>query len=83
MYVCMYVCLLEYHFLKMSIKSRNIPMTPPCCMLKYDISHLNRALELLKFFHSVSGLKVNIEKTKAVQFGVKGDGGIKHENSKL
>ena len=35
---------------------------------------LNRVLDTLKFFHTISGLKVNIEKTKVVQLGVAGDG---------
>ena len=33
---------------------------------------LNRVLDTLKFFHGVSGLKVNIEKTKVVQLGKPG-----------
>ena len=43
-------------------------------VIKNDKSNLNRVLDTLKFFHSVSGLKVNIEKTKVVQLGVRGDG---------
>ena len=34
---------------------------------------LNRILDTLNFFHKVSGLKVNIEKTKVVQLGNWGD----------
>ena len=34
---------------------------------------LNRVLDTLRFFHKVSGLKVNIEKTKVVQLGAVGD----------
>ena len=33
-------------------------------LLKYNISNLNRAIESLRFFHSVFGLKVDIEKNK-------------------
>ena len=46
-------------------------------LLKQDLSNLNRALGTLKFFHSVSGLKVNIETTNVVQLGVKGDSRMK------
>ena len=45
---------------------------------------LNRVLDTLKDFHLVSGLKVNIEKTKVVQLGVARDGRmIGLENGKL
>ena len=37
-------------------------------------NNINRVLDTLKFFHKVSGLKVNIEKTKVVQLGRVGDG---------
>ena len=37
-------------------------------------NNLNRVLDTLKFFHKVSGLKVNIEKTKVVQLGTLGGG---------
>ena len=43
-------------------------------VIKKDKANLNRVLDTLKFFHSTSGLKVNIEKTKVVQLGVRGDG---------
>ena len=43
----------------------------------------NRALDTLKFFHSVSGLKMSFEKTKVVQLGVKGDSGIKQGNIRM
>ena len=43
-------------------------------VIKNDKGNLNRVLDTLKLFHSVSGLKVNIEKTKVVQLGVRGDG---------
>ena len=39
-------------------------------VIKNDKANLNRVLDTLKFFHSTSGLKVNIEKTKVVQLGV-------------
>ena len=32
-------------------------------VIKNDRGNLNRVLDTLKFFHSVSGLKVNVEKT--------------------
>ena len=45
---------------------------------------LNRVLDTLKSFHHISGLKVNIEKTKVVQLGAAGDGRmISLENEKL
>ena len=43
-------------------------------VIKYCKNNLNRVLDTLKFFHKVSGLKVNIEKTKVVQLGAFGDG---------
>ena len=47
-------------------------------------NNLNRVLDTLKFFHKVSGLKVNIEKTKVVQLGALGDGRmINLDNEKL
>ena len=45
---------------------------------------LNRVLYTLKKFHHISGLKVNIEKTKVVQLGAAGDGRmISLDNGKL
>ena len=44
-------------------------------VIKNDKGNLNRFLDTLRFFHSVSGLKVNIEETKVVQLGVRGVGG--------
>ena len=41
---------------------------------KYDRNALNRVLETLKQFHKISGLNLNIEKTKVVQL-VKGAAG--------
>ena len=53
-------------------------------VIKHDKANLNRVLDTLKFFHSTSGLKVNIEKTKVVQLGVRGDGRmINFEKEKL
>ena len=45
-------------------------------VLKYDKNNLNRVLDTLKFFHLISGLKVNIEKTKVVQLGSWGGNGM-------
>ena len=45
---------------------------------------LNRVLDTLKNFHHISGLKVNIEKTKVVLLGAAGDGRmISLDNGKL
>ena len=53
-------------------------------VIKHDKANLNRVLDTLKFFHSTSGLKVNIEKNKVVQLGVRGDGRMIHlEKEKL
>ena len=41
-------------------------------------NNINRVLDTLKFFHKVSGLEVNIEKTKVVQLGRVGDGRMIH-----
>ena len=41
-------------------------------VVTYDRNNLNRVLDTLKFFHLISGLKVNIEKTKVVQLGERG-----------
>ena len=38
-------------------------------VIKNCKNNLNRVLDTLKLFHSISGLKVNIEKTKVVQLG--------------
>ena len=37
---------------------------------------LNRRFNTMKFFHSVSGLKVHIKIVKAIQLGEKGDSSI-------
>ena len=53
-------------------------------IIKNCKNSLNRVLDTLKFFHGVSGLKVNIEKTKVVQLGKPGDSRmINLDNEKL
>ena len=53
-------------------------------MIKNCKNNLNRVLDTLKLFHSISGLKVNIEKTKVVQLGqVGGSRMINLEKEKL
>ena len=41
--------------------------------MKYNESNLRVCMGILNDFYLVSGLKINVEKTKAIKFGVKGD----------
>ena len=53
-------------------------------VIKNCKNNLNKVLDTLKFFHSISGLKVNIEKTKVVQLGqIGGSRMINLEKEKL
>ena len=42
--------------------------------MKFNENNLRICMSVLKDFYSISGLKINVEKTKAIKFGVTGDG---------
>ena len=41
--------------------------------MKYNESNLRECMSILNNFFQISGLKINVEKTKAIRFGVTGD----------
>ena len=41
--------------------------------MKYNESNLRECISILNNFFQISGLKINVEKTKAIKFGVTGD----------
>ena len=44
--------------------------------MKYNESNLRICMSILYDFYMISGLKINVEKTKAIKFGVTGDSGV-------
>ena len=44
--------------------------------MKYNESNLRECMSILNTFFQISGLKTNVEKTKAIKFGVTGDSRI-------